>query len=102
MLIDVILWPGGPNHDDQPSDSEPKPTHKNVLYPTLKEVILDYQYAIEKVSIILQCIYNYGGKNDGVASYFVLFNTVGSESSAPKGIATLVIKIFCHDKNLSK
>ena len=46
----------------------------------------------------------HGGKNDGVASYFFLFNTVrvGSESSAPKGIATLVIKIFCHDKNLSK
>ena len=47
----------------------------------------------------------HGGKNDGVTSYF--FNSEQStmtfpESSAPKGIATLVIKIFCHDKNLSK
>ena len=32
---------------------------------------------------------------------FFSFNTirVGSESSAPKGIATLVMQIFCHDKN---
>ena len=51
-----------------------------------------------------QINFNHGGKNDGVASYF-FYSTplrVRGESSAPKGIATLEIQIFCHDKNLNK
>ena len=43
---------------------------------------------------------NHGGKNDGVASF--LFNTirVGSESSAPKGIATLVGRLSYYNCDL--